>query len=78
MSNQSPGQPPGADAAERLAELESRLEFQDETLSKLNDELVLHQQRISELEKKVALMMERWPRGQLDHDPAEEPPPPHY
>lgn len=69
--------------ASRITELESRLEFQDETISKLNDELVLHHQRLSELEKKLQLIIDRWPQGEQSQDdwhldPQDEPPPPHY
>jgi len=70
----------------RITELETRLEFQDETISKLNDELVLHHQRLSEAEKKLQLILDRWPKGEQgaswgdnwQPDPQDEPPPPHY
>ncbi|MEM9623355.1 MAG: SlyX family protein [Pseudomonadota bacterium] len=70
-----------ADADTRIAELESRLEFQDATIQTLNDELVLHHQRLHDLEKKVQLMIDRWPQqGDVEwaSKAEDEPPPPHY
>ncbi|MEM7101058.1 MAG: SlyX family protein [Pseudomonadota bacterium] len=62
-----------------VAELESRLEFQDSTISTLNDELVAHQKIILTLQKQLALVLKRLPeKDTLDHDPESEPPPPHY
>ena len=66
-------------AEQRIAELESRLEFQDLTISQLNDELVLHHRRIVDLEKKVKLIISRLPQpDEHDHNPDDEGPPPHY
>jgi len=42
---------------ERITELESRLEFQDETIAKLNDALVTQQQRFFELNKTVTTLI---------------------
>ena len=68
-----------AELAARLFELESRLEFQDQTITKLNDELFVHQQKMTEMNKKMALILERLPAtDQLQHNPADEPPPPHF
>ena len=65
--------------SERITDLESRLEFQDQTISQLNDELVLHQRRIVDLEKKLKLVIERLPQPDAhDHNPEDEGPPPHY
>ncbi len=64
------------DLGKRIADLEARLEFQDETIATLNDELVAHQQHLQVLEKKVALMMDRW--REPEQNPGEDPPPPHY
>jgi SlyX protein len=63
---------------ERLTELESRLEFQDETIATLNDEIARHQHRIAELEKSFKLVVERLRDRTEQTDPAAEPPPPHY
>jgi SlyX protein len=64
---------------ERINELETRLSFQDDTISSLNDALVRQQQRIAQLEKSLELLIER-ARDNLDDAPeyGEEPPPPHY
>ncbi len=65
--------------AERIADLEARLEFQDETIARLNDELVVHQQRYFELNKKVAYLTDQLENKAADMaDPKDEPPPPHY
>jgi uncharacterized coiled-coil protein SlyX len=57
----------------RISELESRLEFQDETIQKLNDEMVQIQRK---------LLNERLKARGEDEDGADpnqiEPPPPHY
>ena len=76
MANESPEQ-----TTARVTELETRLEFQDELIGRLNDELVVHQQRISALEKNLDLLVRRWREGPEelpDADPRSEPPPPHY
>ena len=65
--------------SQRICDLESRLEFQDQTIGQLNDELVAHQRTITELRRQLELIVKRLPQtDQLDHDPATEPPPPHY
>ena len=62
-----------------IADLESRLEFQDQTITTLNDELVVHQRSIAKLEKQLALVLTRLPDKEApDQDPKSEPPPPHY
>ena len=68
---------------DRIAELETRLEFQDETLARLNDELVLQQQRVFQLDKTLKLLINQLQEKSLhiDHsiaDPEDETPPPHY
>ena len=67
--------------AARVTELETRLEFQDETIGRLNDELVVHQQKIATLERmldKVVARLQSGPDELPDADPSKEPPPPHY
>ncbi len=64
---------------ERLTELESRLEFIDDTITRLNDALVVQQQRYFELDKKLQLLITRLQEKNFDlPDPKDEPPPPHY
>ena len=63
---------------DRLAALESRLEFQDETITALNDEIVRQQQRLTELEKSLEIVVERMRERSDIAEPAPEPPPPHY
>ena len=65
----------------RINELETRLEFQDETITKLNDELVVHQRRVFLLDKKLKLLIAHIQGNNEDAallDPKDEPPPPHY
>ena len=64
---------------ERITELESRLEFSDETIAALNDALVAQQKKVFELDKTVQLLIAQMKErpGELEH-PGEEPPPPHY
>ena len=64
---------------DRIDELESRLSFQDDTITSLNDALVRQQQRIAQLEKSLELLIDR-SGDNLDDAPTygEEPPPPHY
>ena len=65
--------------SQRIADLEARLEFQDETIARLNDELVLHQQRYFELNKKLEYLTDQMRNKQVDIvDAKDEPPPPHY
>ena len=63
----------------RITELETRLEFQDETIAKLNDALVIQQKTYFELDKTVKLLIGQL-RERLQDAPlaGEEPPPPHY
>lgn len=65
--------------AQRITELETRLEFQDETVAKLNDALVVQQQKYFELEKKLTLLIARLQENNFElMDAQDEPPPPHY
>jgi SlyX protein len=67
---------------DRLADLESRLEFQDATIAALNDEIVGHAQRVSALEKSLERVVRhlRDSGEQGGAEPAEpvDEPPPHY
>jgi SlyX protein len=67
---------------DRMTELETRLEFQDETIARLNDELVAQQQDITRLTKTMALMIDQFSKQGFDvldmMDEKDEPPPPHY
>ena len=67
---------------QRISELESRLEFQDETIQKLNDEMVQLQHKLFAQEKQLKRLSERLrARGEDEGgaDPNQiEPPPPHY
>ena len=63
----------------RITELEHRLEYSDETIAQLNDQLARHQQQLFELNKKLDLLITRLKEGgDAMADPGEEPPPPHY
>lgn len=64
---------------DRISELESRLEFMDDTIARLNDALVIQQQRFFELNKKLDLLLARLQEKNVElMDPKDEPPPPHY
>lgn len=67
---------------QRISELESRLEFQDETIQKLNDEMVQLQHKLFAQEKQLKRLNERLQARGEDEDGADpnqiEPPPPHY
>ena len=66
----------------RISELESRLEFQDETIQKLNDEMVQLQGKLFAQDKQLKRLMDRLQAAAGDEDGADpnqvEPPPPHY
>lgn len=68
---------------DRFDELESRLEFQEDTITSLNAALVRQQQRLDRLENALQEAVERLDSGQLTvsnapGDSQPEPPPPHY
>jgi len=63
---------------ERITELESRVEFQDETIAKLNDALVTQQQRFFELDKTVTTLIKALREKSFDPLPGGEERPPHY
>ena len=67
---------------ERISELESRLEFQDETIQKLSDEMVQLQGKWFAQDKQLKRLMDRLQAAAGDEDGADpnqvEPPPPHY
>jgi len=70
---------PSQSDAQRIAELESRLEFQDEAIAQLNDALVVQQQKFFELDKKLAMLVGRLQENNFELvDAQDEPPPPHY
>ena len=66
----------------RISELESRLEFQDETIQNLNDEMVQLQRKLFAQEKQLKHLGQRLQVlvGNDDgaHPNQVEPPPPHY
>ena len=70
---------PDDSTLQRIAALEARLEFQDETISQLNDALVVQQQRYFELDRTLKLLFNQLREQSFAPDaPANEPPPPHY
>ena len=66
----------------RISELESRLEFQDETIQKLNDALVQLQNKLFDQEKRLSHLGQRLQVLVGNHDGADpnqvEQLPPHY
>lgn len=65
---------------ERLADLETRLTFMDDTVSTLADADALQSRRLMELERAMHDLRAELSsmRASLSDDPHDEPPPPHY
>lgn len=66
---------------EKIEALESRNAFQDDVIEKLNTELSVHQQEITELKYQMQLIASRLKDGSSGDQlmkPEDEPPPPHY
>lgn len=63
----------------RLAELEARLAFQDDTIQTLNDVLVEQQRTVERLQAQLGLLARRQEdiQGRMDGED-DEAPPPHY
>ncbi len=68
-----------SDQEARIAELESRLAFQDDSLQSLSDALYAQQRLIERLEMQMAALLRRVEdmRGQLPAG-GDDVPPPHY
>lgn len=70
----------GDEHADRIAELETRMAFQEQALQELSDALAAARQenaRVSALLRRVLAELAQ-ARGGVVGDPADEPPPPHY
>ncbi|MDU9391482.1 SlyX family protein [Pseudomonas japonica] len=64
---------------ERVMELESRLAFQDDTLTALNDVLVEQQRVVERLQLQMAALLKRYEEVMGQYEASEdEAPPPHY
>lgn len=65
---------------QRLIELETRLAFQERTVTELSDALAETRLEVARMSDslRVALEALKQPRGEFYADPAAEPPPPHY
>ena len=78
----APGKDELARQDARISELESRLEFQDETIQKLSDEMVQLQGKLFAQDKQLKRLMDRLKAAAGDEDGADpnqvEPPQPHY
>jgi uncharacterized protein YceH (UPF0502 family) len=70
----SAAEPAGA----RLVELETKLVYQDRLLEELNAVVTRQQNQIDDLSRRVAAIHRQQLATQPGHDPADEPPPPHY
>lgn len=65
---------------ERLAELEIRLSFQEQTLTELNDVVVRQAGEIAQLMREIEVLKDRMKAAMPSNiaSQAEETPPPHY
>lgn len=63
---------------ERIAELEMRIAFQDDTLQALNDVLVSQQAVIDRLAAQLSVLRQRQEELSGRLEAGDEPPPPHY
>lgn len=66
---------------DRIAELETRLAWQDDLLDRLNDTVAKQDQRIADLERYLELLSERYRTlaEQMEAlDPSADSAPPHY
>ncbi len=63
---------------DRLNEIELQIAFQEDTINRLNDALVAQQQRIDQLETRIAQLHDSLSNLQDGPDPSANEPPPHY
>ncbi|WP_058836480.1 SlyX family protein [Luteimonas abyssi] len=68
------------DLEQRVVELETRVAFQDQTLTELSDALAALRKEAAQSRELLRRSLDelKQARGAFYADPAEEPPPPHY
>lgn len=63
---------------EKIDELETKIAFQEEQLSKLEQISTAQQQQLLNLESKMSLVIKQLSDGNQNQQTGEEGPPPHY
>ena len=70
-----------AEADKRIEELECRLALQDDSIETLSDQVYKQKQQLDALQSDLDLIKD-WIKASInaqeEHNPTEEPPPPHY
>ncbi|MBY4679004.1 SlyX family protein [Marinobacterium arenosum] len=65
---------------DRMAEMETRIAFQEDAIDKLSDIVARQERELAQLTEMVKLLNRQLKQLDLSHQrqPSDEPPPPHY